>query len=1464
LFQSDHKPSRTRSILWLLVLPIAFSILAFFLTLPLRWKDQAVLGCLLIASAMVTNRFLSHRVATLFLSLSACFCTARYAYYRYSETIWNFRTSWSQIQTIDAAFVVLLLFAETYSFVILFLGCIQTSRPLKRRPIPLPDDSSSWPTVDVFIPTYNEPLDVVAPTVLAALTMDYPKDKFKVYILDDGRRSPFADFAAECGATYVTRADNAHAKAGNINAAAKNTTGEYVTIFDCDHVPTRSFLQMTMGAMVADPKLGMIQTPHHFYSPDPFERNLKTFRKVPNESALFYGIIQDGNDLWDATFFCGSCAVLRRTALEEIGGIAVETVTEDAHTALRMHSAGWSTAYLNLPQAAGLATSRLSDHVGQRIRWARGMVQILRIDNPLFKRGLRLPQRLCYLNAMLHYLFSGPRFIFILSPLVYLILGRSNVFGYLPGILAYGLPHIFLSTLVNSRIQGKHRHSFWNEVYEVVLAPYIFLPTALALVNPKWGKFNVTAKDSVIAGAHFDWQIAKPFAFLLLLTATGMAMGFHRMWLEGDPQGVLTVNLVWAFFNATTIAAAMAVASERKQVRTTVRVATALSVKLLLPNGETVTGRTDDVSLGGVVARLMRSDVMERGDAARITISLGTDEYTFPVIATFSSGSVLRLRFGTLDMGQQAMLTRVIFGRADCWLRWRSEYEKDRPMLNVIRITGFALHGIGAAIRSLVPIGKEPKKLKSANNEQIALPVLAALLLLPLAGSAKAQVSAQPVGIPASAPSLMTTINNPAPWFRDVRDLASLGYRQGSMLRGSNGRFALHFGVPMTKMVLQAGLTFRYRVSAQFASGSKIHVKLNGSPAGTLVLPTEANGSAIQQADLALAPDLFVGDNTLNFDLEAKCGAECTDSQTSLWVEIHNSTEIQTAGTLLPVPNRLSYLPAPFITSGTQRLVDLPFVVDENSDALTKQAAGIVASWFGMKADHQAVRFPVSEGRFPAGNVVLIATPHSPMAAALGVGGVMPSVSIRNNPSDPYGKVLAIVAESGSALVDAARAFALERYSRENDSSLLSISDLPSARVPYDAPRWIDTSREVRLAERMSDSQLEVKGTGSVHLYFRLPPDLYYGTRDTVPFHLRYRSSALAAGSKAHTRLHLNGQLITTRAIPTGTQTDIHEEIVYLPVASIYPRNTLTVEFVYDSVRLSDDRVSVPEAAVLKSSELMVKGMPHFAAMPRLDMLANTGFPYTRFADLSETLVLLPPSPTSDETSLYLTMAGFMGAQTGYPALQIEVAQEAVSPGRANKDILLIGGLDRQPILQKWAEYMLVQPSGRRFRLADTFSLTSMLSRLPWTDSLSQRRNLELILANDSKVDAIVQGFASPLHEGRTVVAFTSMPAKSFASLAEDWATVADASKMHGTVSLFNGGRFHSFTVESDRYHMGELARWAAMQYWGRHYYWLSPIAIFACLWLFTLFCDRWLEKRASDRLRPRSLMHGVSNVSGA
>jgi cellulose synthase (UDP-forming) len=201
----------------------------------------------------------------------------------------------------------------------------------------MPRDPNQWPSVDVLIPTYNEPLEVVRATLLAAKAIDWPPDKLHVACLDDGRRDEFKQFCEAAGITYVTRPDNTDAKAGNINHALQQMRGEYVAIFDCDHLPTRSFLQFTMGWMLRDPKMALVQTPHHFHSPDPFEKNFKIFRRIPNEEDLFYGLVQPGNDLWNATFFCGSCAVLRRSALEEVGGIATGTVTEDAHTALKMH-----------------------------------------------------------------------------------------------------------------------------------------------------------------------------------------------------------------------------------------------------------------------------------------------------------------------------------------------------------------------------------------------------------------------------------------------------------------------------------------------------------------------------------------------------------------------------------------------------------------------------------------------------------------------------------------------------------------------------------------------------------------------------------------------------------------------------------------------------------------------------------------------------------------------------------------------------------------------------------------------------------------------------------------------------------------------------------------------------------------------------------------------------------------------
>lgn len=662
---------------------------------PLSLLWQAVAAGGMVAAALIVRRFPGRPWSLAMVALSLIAST-RYLYWRITETL----PIGPGFDTWDLFLASGLLFAELYAYLILAFGYVQTAWPLGRKPKPLPLDSESWPTVDVFIPTYNEPLKVVRPTVLAALALDWPRHKINVYVLDDGRRSEFKAFCDEVGVEHITRGDNKHAKAGNINAALKKTRGEYVAIFDCDHIPTRSFLQLTMGTLVADPSVSLVQTPHHFFSPDPFERNLGTFRRVPNEGELFYGLIQDGNDFWDASFFCGSCAVLRRTALEEIGGIATETVTEDAHTSLRMHARGWKSAYINIPQAAGLATESLSAHVGQRIRWARGMAQIFRVNNPFLLPGLQWGQRICYANAMLHFFYGLPRIIFLTSPLGYLLLGGEIIKAQGLMVLAYAAPHVILATITNSRLQGAFRHSFWSEVYETVLATFILGPTLLAFINPKLGKFNVTAKGGVVNRDYFDGDIAKPYYFLFLINAIGTVAGLYR--LAGLPPEADTValNLAWTLYNLIIIGGALAVAGEKRQVRHAVRVRSKLPALLRTGEGSAdLETQTVDVSYSGAALLVPRELGLKAGDRAQIVLfPLRSDVWIDGVVRRNAHG-VLAVEFSEMSIAQESALIYALFGRADAWIQWRESQTQDKPLKALSEVARFGVLGAGRFLR---------------------------------------------------------------------------------------------------------------------------------------------------------------------------------------------------------------------------------------------------------------------------------------------------------------------------------------------------------------------------------------------------------------------------------------------------------------------------------------------------------------------------------------------------------------------------------------------------------------------------------------------------------------------------------------------------------------------------------------------------------------------------------------------
>lgn len=681
-----HLSVRARKIiLW--IITIFSAVLALLcITQPFSPLAQFIFLMLLWGIAMIVRR-MPGRFSALMLIVLSLTVSCRYIWWRYTATLnWN--------DPVSLVCGLILLFAETYAWIVLVMGYFQVIWPLNRQPVPLPKDMSTWPAVDIFVPTYNEDLHVVKGTIYASLGIDWPRDKLNIWILDDGGREEFRKFAEDVGVKYVARTTHEHAKAGNINNALKLAKGEFVAIFDCDHVPTRSFLQLTMGWFFKDKKLALMQTPHHFFSPDPFERNLGRFRKTPNEGTLFYGLVQDGNDMWDATFFCGSCAVIRRQALNEIGGIAVETVTEDAHTSLRLHRRGYTSAYMRIPQAAGLATESLSAHIGQRIRWARGMVQIFRLDNPFFGKGLKLSQRLCYANAMFHFLSGLPRLIFLTAPLAFLLLHAYIIYAPAIMIALFVLPHMIHASLTNSKIQGKFRHSFWSEIYETVLAWYITPPTLVALINPHKGTFNVTAKGGLVKHEYVDWVITRPYLWLVLINLLGIAVGAWRFfWGPENEMLTVVVSIVWVVYNLIILGGAVAVSVESKQVRRSHRVEIAMPAAIARDDGHLFPCTVHDYSDGGVGIKMHGDTGFLDGQRVHLLLKRGPQEFSFAARIVRVMGPEIGLQLEQMDTRQHIDFIQCTFARADTWALWQDSYPEDKPLESLLDILKLGFSG---------------------------------------------------------------------------------------------------------------------------------------------------------------------------------------------------------------------------------------------------------------------------------------------------------------------------------------------------------------------------------------------------------------------------------------------------------------------------------------------------------------------------------------------------------------------------------------------------------------------------------------------------------------------------------------------------------------------------------------------------------------------------------------------------
>ncbi|MGA7937778.1 MAG: glycosyltransferase, partial [Kovacikia sp.] len=561
----------------------------------------------------------------------------------------------------------------------------------ERQPIDLSTlPPEQWLTVDVYIPTYNEDVEIVRKTMLGALAIAYPADKKQVYVLDDGRAEKYRDrreslreMCEELGCVLITRDNNDHAKAGNINHALKKTYGDLVLILDCDHIPAHDFLKDTVG-FFSDLNVALVQTPHWFYNPDPFERNLLTSDQIPKGNELFYKVLQKGNDFWNAAFFCGSAAVLRREYLLGIGGIATETVTEDCHTSLRLHSVGYDTVYYDKIMVAGLAPEKFSSYVGQQVRWARGMAQILRLENPLFNRKLklRLAQRLCYFSATSHFFFGFPRLMYLMAPVLFLLMGINSVKGLGLETLFYALPHIVLSMQTN-HIPYKHvRFSFWNEIYEFAMSFQAGIVTLFALINPKLGSFNVTDKGLSITNRSFDIESVRYLLIFGVLTAASLlAVPF---WLVLSPQDIqaVMINVLWCIFNLFLVIAACLVAFEQPQLRQAHRLPREIEA-IVHSDNQSWEGVTRNVSETG--AQILLDVWPNIPDEVRVELvgDYGAralmDAKIVRAVATNRLETLLSVQFINPSRTQMDDLVVVVYSDVKEWYSQRRT-EKDNPL----------------------------------------------------------------------------------------------------------------------------------------------------------------------------------------------------------------------------------------------------------------------------------------------------------------------------------------------------------------------------------------------------------------------------------------------------------------------------------------------------------------------------------------------------------------------------------------------------------------------------------------------------------------------------------------------------------------------------------------------------------------------------------------------------------------
>jgi len=516
--------------------------------------------------------------------------------------------------------------------------------------------------VDVFIATYNESAEILERTIIGAVGIDHPD--LRVFVLDDGARPWVRDLATELGALHIARTERLHAKAGNVNNGLKHAlaTGrrpEFILLLDADFIASRRILKRTLG-LFDDPEVGIVQTPQHFFNPDPVQSNLLCSTVWPDEQRFFFDVLMPCKDAWGVAFFCGTSAVFRVAALEATQGLATETVTEDMLTSFKMEEFGYRTIYLNEPLSIGLAPEGLGEYVSQRCRWALGAVQQIYTHwSFLGPARLRLVSRFSSLDGTLYWLFGFPfKLIMIIAPMVYWWTGASVVVT--EDLLTWLGPYAAATVMFMGLYTRNRVLPIMTDVTQLLSALAITRTTITGLIKP-WGHpFKVTAKGTSSESVSIHWGYLLPFALVIVGTLLGILINLSSYADMSGAQGYL-VNLFWSLYNIVFLTLVVAVCIELPRRRRDERFEIDEPAVIRWSGGLEMRCRVHDISLGGAWLDTIVADRLPQPQSGCLLLDAGVIEVPFESVRRIDQAG-LAVRFRLETEVRRALIRKLFSG----------------------------------------------------------------------------------------------------------------------------------------------------------------------------------------------------------------------------------------------------------------------------------------------------------------------------------------------------------------------------------------------------------------------------------------------------------------------------------------------------------------------------------------------------------------------------------------------------------------------------------------------------------------------------------------------------------------------------------------------------------------------------------------------------------------------------------